>query len=246
MKESYKVEKLNNENVVLSTMPTYGSAEWNDYVMEQFTDEEVVVDNGKRCPKCAGLRRVTRLVLGDIISSAPIQFAPSLDVNGPGRATVVYEVQVKFYSDNIVRRVADIADVWHGNTDDIFAAHPAATASTRAEARALRKLLCLNNISAEELTMKDTVAAVRNSVKVEVPTKGEMKESDKMSQAQINLLDKKCKQLNINVLALAKTCGVETEVKEWTKKNASLLIDKMNEMQQTSVSEDCLGYTSWC
>lgn len=238
-----KVIDMIGNNVVVADTPAYGSSGWNDYVMSHFTEDELVTDtNGKKCPKCAGLRRVVRIVLGDVLSSAPINFAPAVDAEGPGRASAIYEVQVKFYSDGIVRRVADGADVWHGNTDDMFAAHPLATAITRAEARVLRKLLLLNNISAEELTIKDTGAAVRNSVKVEVPTKGEMNPDDKMSAAQKNFLDKKCKQINLNVVAMATNINITKPVKEWSKKDASALIDKYNYFQQNGVPPELLKY----
>ena len=53
-----------------------------------------------------------------------------------------------------------VADVSHGNTDDLFCAHPVATASTRAEGRALRKALKLRCLAAEELAKKDIVSIV--------------------------------------------------------------------------------------
>ena len=72
------------------TMPAYGSKEWNSYIMEKFEPRELIDGN----PICAGLRRVAEDVLGSIVSSRPVQVWPSTDVNGPGRATVVFEVVI--------------------------------------------------------------------------------------------------------------------------------------------------------
>jgi len=59
-------------------------------------------------------------------------------------------------------RYSEVADSWEGNTDDMFCAFAVAIASTRAEARALRKALKIKGVAAEELTKKDTAKIVRD------------------------------------------------------------------------------------
>ena len=108
------------EEVVETTMPAYGSKEWNDYVMSKFESHELIDGN----PICAGLRRVVDDVLGSIVSSRPVQVWPSTDVNGPGRATVVFEVVINWMDSGELRTFAEVADVWHGNTDDLFCGPP--------------------------------------------------------------------------------------------------------------------------
>ena len=122
------------EEEAIETTPVYGSQEWHDYIMKKFEKRELIDGN----PTCAGLRRVAEDVLGSIIVSRPSQVFPSTDNNGPGRATVVFEVVFDWMDSGQMRTFSDVADVWHGNTDDLFCAHPVATASTRAEGRALR------------------------------------------------------------------------------------------------------------
>lgn len=222
-----KIEAVVGKDLIATDVPEYGSEGWDAYVMSLFKEDELI--DGK--PRCVGLRRVARLVLGETLSSMPIHVSPATDPDGPGRATVVYQVQFKWY-DGSVRTFGDVADVWHGNTDDMFAAHPVACASTKAEARVLRKALLISAVSAEELTVKDTAAIVKRSVKVEAPTNGEMREDDKMSPAQSNLISIKCKQLNADVLSLAG----DSNPSAWKKKFASELITKINTLQQGSSS----------
>ena len=138
----FEVEQMTEQDVLITPKgdpdhPTYGSKEWNEFVMSQFENNELIDGN----PICAGLRRVAEELLGDIISSGPSEVYPSTDPNGPGRATVVYQVVFNWMNSGEVRTYSEVADVWHGNTDDLFCAHPVATASTRAEGRALRKAL---------------------------------------------------------------------------------------------------------
>ena len=86
----------------------------------------------------------------------------------------------------------EVADVWHGNTDDLFCAHPVATASTRAEGRALRKALKIRCLAAEELAKKNIVEIVQQTVAV-------VSNDARISQQQIQFIDTKCKQLDISV-----------------------------------------------
>lgn len=232
--ESEKVEEE-------TTMPAYGSKEWNDYIMGKFEDRELIDSN----PTCAGLRRVAEDVLGSIVSSRPSQVWPSTDPNGPGRATVVFEIVINWMDSGELRTFAEVSDVWHGNTDDLFCAHPAATASTRAEGRALRKALKLRCLAAEELARKkDIESIVRQTVKVE-PTDGSWHEEDSISPAQVNFIDGKCKQLDINVMEFL-NIGSETydSIGQVSKKTASKMLGLLNEYQNKSKDkpDKIMGY----
>lgn len=223
-------------------MPAYGSENWNEYVMSKFEDRELIDGN----PVCAGLRRVTEEVLGTIVSSRPTQVFPATDPDGPGRATVVFEVVIDWMDSGQYRTFADVADVWHGNTDDLFCAHPVATASTRAEGRALRKALKVKCLAAEELTRKKDVAAIVRQT-VQVPTDGEWKEEDSISEPQINFIDAKCKQLDIDVIKFINS-GTDSydSIKDIGKKTASKMLGVLNEYQNKSkdIPESMQGYDS--
>ena len=152
--ENIKLETPSNtdtsvKNVIQTDAPHPLSPEWNDYVMGLFTETEMVDGN----PLVHGLRRVSEMLLGQIVFSGPTQVFPVQRDDHHGRATVIFTVE---FSNGI--RYSEVADSWEGNTDDTFCAYAVAIASTRAEARALRKALKIRAVAAEELTKKDTAA----------------------------------------------------------------------------------------
>lgn len=132
----------------------YGTPEWQDYVMSQFREDELV----DGCPKCNGMRRIAQLVLGDIVSSKPTQVF--VVGNDPRTVTVLYEVVFDWKLNTVVdygnlgvlqndfRTFGGLADCTEEKT--VYGRHPAATAESKAEARALRKALALNVVTAEE------------------------------------------------------------------------------------------------
>ena len=131
-----------------------------------------------------------------------------------------------------------------GNTDDMFCAFAVAIASTRAEARALRKVLKIKGVAAEELTKKDTAKIVRDLSKQTSSTSGDYDDSSRMSDAQFNFIDVKCRQLNVNGKKLFKeVCNVDQNSKA-SKKAASEIIDVLNNYQKdkSSVPDGIVGY----
>jgi len=135
--------------------------------------------------------------------------------------------------------------VWHGNTDDLFCAHPAATASTRAEGRALRKALRIRCLAAEELARKDIVSIVQQSVQKDNPTDGEWDEDAKISSSQINFIDNKCRQLDINIMEFVNSGENEYDsIEEVEKKKASTMLGVLNKYQtkQSDIPENVMGY----
>lgn len=173
--------------------PDYLSPEWHDHVMTFFASHELVDDGDKKCPTTAGLRRVAELLLGPIVDSRPEFIAPVKE-ESLGRATVSYVVKFGSFLDGPGRVFGDVADVWNGNTDDLFAVHAPATAATRAEGRALRKALKLRGIAAEEICRK-----LKGSVS---DGNAIASTSDVMAtKEQINFLNTRCKKLDMNVMA---------------------------------------------
>tara|TARA_Y100000004_G_scaffold187619_1_gene240664 strand:- start:767 stop:1516 length:750 start_codon:yes stop_codon:yes gene_type:complete len=238
-------EKQESEEEVNAT-PIYGSQEWHDFIMSKFEKRELVEGN----PTCAGLRRVAEDILGSIVVSRPSQVFPSTDVNGPGRATVVFEVVIDWMDSGKLKTFSDVADVWHGNTDDLFCAHPVATASTRAEGRALRKALKIRCLAAEELTRKkDVESIVRETVNSNKTVDGEWQENDSISDPQINFIDAKCKQLDINVLNFINAGSEQYDsINNVSKKTASSMLSTLNEYQnkKRKTPDSIMGYdTNW-
>tara|TARA_R110002020_G_scaffold276503_3_gene491848 strand:- start:1118 stop:2044 length:927 start_codon:yes stop_codon:yes gene_type:complete len=229
------VEENSNEE----ERPSIFSDEWNEYVMAHFKPNELIDGN----PICAGLRRVAELLLGDIIESGPEQVFPATDNSGPGRATVVFKVVFNWMNGDSIRTFKEVADVWHGNTDDLFCAHPVATASTRAEGRALRKALKLRCLAAEELAKKDIVDIVQQAVK-KAPTSGEYESSKSISSQQVQFIDNRCNQLDIDVVKFI-NIGENTynSIAEVTKDNAKKMIKVLNTYQNgNEIPEKVKGY----
>ncbi len=222
------------KDVVMSDVPSMLSPEWHDYAMTLFTESEMVDGH----PLVAGLRRVAELVLGPIMFSGPIQVFPVQREDHHGRATVIFSVE---FANGM--RYAEVADSWEGNTDDMFCAFAVAIASTRAEARALRKALKIKGVAAEELTKKDTAKIVRDISNTKNASEGEYDDQSRMSDAQYNFIDVKCKQLNIDGEKLFARFGVDSG-KKVSKKIASEIIDSLNDYQRdkSSIPQDIIGY----
>lgn len=222
------------KNVVVSDAPSMLSPEWHDYAMGLFVESELVDGH----PLVAGLRRVAELVLGPIMYSGPTQVFPVQRDDHHGRATVVFTVE---FENGM--RYAEVADSWEGNTDDTFCAYAVAIASTRAEARALRKALKIKGVAAEELTKKDTAKIVRDISSTKNASEGEYNDQDRMSDAQYNFIDVKCKQLNIDGEKLFAHFSVDSG-KKVSKKIASEIIDSLNDYQRdkSSIPQDITGY----
>tara|TARA_R100000152_G_scaffold20350_1_gene13837 strand:+ start:83 stop:1000 length:918 start_codon:yes stop_codon:yes gene_type:complete len=220
--------------------PSMFSDEWNEYVMAHFHNNELIDGN----PICAGLRRVAELLLGDIIHSGPEQVFPATDGLAPDRATVVFKVVFDWMNSGQNRTFMEVADVWHGNTDDLFCAHPVATASTRAEGRALRKALKIRCLAAEELAKKDIVGIVKESVK-KTPTSGDYEPTQNISTQQVQFIDTKCKQLDVDAFAFINMGnGSYSSVGEVTKDSAKKMIKVLNNYQnnQADIPQNIRGY----
>ena len=222
------------KDIVMSDEPSMLSAEWHDYAMTLFHESEMVDGH----PLVAGLRRVAELVLGPIVFSGPTQVFPVQRDDHHGRATVIFTVE---FANGI--RYAEVADSWEGNTDDTFCAYAVAIASTRAEARALRKALKIKGVAAEELTKKDTAKIVRQISSVKESSGGEYDDQSRMSDAQYNFIDVKCKQLNINGEKLFASFNADSG-KKVSKKVASDIIDKLNDFQRDKslIPQEMSGY----
>lgn len=247
--ENFEFVQVTDNDVVRipkkeSAGPEYGSKEWSDYVMSMFEPSDLIDGN----PNCAGLRRMAEKLLGDIISSGPSQIFPATDNNGPGRATVVFEVIFNWHNTGEIRTFREVADCWHGNTDDLFCAHPVATASTRAEGRALRKALKVKCLAAEELTRnKDVAAVVRQAINHDKPITGEISDKDKISSAQINFVDTLCKKLDIDAMKHLNSGHLKyNNIQEITKKNAIDLLALLNKYQngEAVCPPEIKGYNS--
>jgi len=217
-----------------SNAPDMLSPEWNDYVLQFFTDKELIDGN----PLTAGLRRVAEMLIGEIISSKPVD-VQRIETGDPiGKTTVTYEVQflVKNGDREYVKTYADVSDVWAGNTDDLFAVHAPATASTKAEGRALRKALKLRVVAAEELCKKDVSQYLsQQSSQLE----------ERIKPEQVKYIDINCKKLDIDVIKFINSGEkVYNSVYEVKRDTAAKMIEMINKIKRgdQKLNEDIKGY----
>ena len=102
------------------------------------------------------------------------------------------------------------------------------------------KLRCL---AAEELAKKDIVNIVQESVK-KVPTSGEYEGGNKISSQQIQFIDNRCNQLDVDVISFI-NMGENTygSIEQVTKESAKKMIKVLNNYQNGSaIPESIQGY----
>lgn len=156
MSEETKVEVVNDEPV----LPKMGTQEWTDYILEMMKPEEL--PNGY--PTADGLRSVVH-ALGWFINHANAKVAQAPSSVNDHVATVEYTISVNtepnnkyagsiFGGPSTNRTVTEVSDASARYIKDPYRKNLSATAATKAEGRALRKLLCLKNVLTSE-EMKD-------------------------------------------------------------------------------------------
>lgn len=187
-------EETNNSDINDGT-PSMESPEWHDYVMSLFTDDELVkTENGDKLPKLPGLRRVTKSIFPILVNSTKIVGFPSVNNNfmAVAESNIVIELPT-----HMVVEYTDVADCTQDNTDPPFNAHLTSTAASKAEARNLRKILCLRSIAAEE---HSNASRVKNETPARVEDDESFTGPSEITDTQIALVDTICKELNIDVI----------------------------------------------
>ena len=131
-------------------------------------------------PTVDGLRRITELVLGPIVhTETEIVQVPTKE--NEGRATAVCTVAVLVGDTGYSRKASGSGDAWHKNTDMPYSKFPVAMAETRAEGRALRRVLQLRKVvAAEELSARATDSQDEDY-------------SESVNENQSNFIDVMCK-----------------------------------------------------
>lgn len=170
---------------IANVIPEMDSPEWSDYVLSQLAPNELA----DGAPKVDGLRRLAKKLLGPIVRSlgTVVQSPTFSSANGWQPAVSQYEVAILWTRDDELkgREVVyrDCAETWEGNCKNaVVAQFRVETATTRGEARCLRKLLALKVIAAEEKIY------------------GSLEETPMIMSQQILFIDTHCRDLNINVI----------------------------------------------
>jgi len=199
---------------------------WPEFVLSHLEENEKI----KGHPKADSLRRLTELLIGQVVQiRTQVPQCPSMESNG--RATVIVHVTVEPYDTNLtVMQASGAADVGVNNTEQLFAKFPVATAETRAEGRAYRKLLRLINVvTAEEVVDENQI----------------YDPDDRISSQQISMIDVMCSsvKLDIDIAKLLSQYDVEAaNLENISKSKATEICKIVNSYQQTSVPEELIGY----
>lgn len=223
--------------------PRMTDPDWPAFVMRHFAEDELDREGN---PLVHGLRRVARLLLGPILESRAIpvqapQYVPGLEKVGVLQpTTVAYRVKILMCRDVPEGMGAyevpfeDLADVYFGNTDEDFARHPSASASTKAEARCYRKALQLRGIAAEEKTVVPAFESAQDGL---------------ITHGQVNFLWRLCQRNDINLMKYVNLGKKKYEtVYEVPSGTATAMIEHLSELQRdpTKVPAGVKGYDdSW-
>lgn len=179
-------------------LPKYASNAWSDYVMSQFEEEELFEER----PTVPALRRVTELLLGEIVESRPHDICVMGDTVVCNYTLVVswgrglLENNGGYFDVNIdipTRMFGAIGEASVKNTQGVFQNYQASIAETRAEGRALKKALGIKCSTAEEIMLDD-----KTSVLGQV-TEEEWKGEENISNTQKKFIELKCRELGIDV-----------------------------------------------
>ena len=106
--------------------------------------------------------------------------------------------------------------------------------------------LKLRVLAAEELAKKDIVGIVQQSVNKQ-PTDGEWNPAEKVSPQQINFIDNKCSQLDIDVMKFVNSGSTRyPSINNVTKDTAKNMIVELNKYQNqtTNIPPEVKGYVS--
>lgn len=230
-------------------LPQYGSPEWQKYVLGLLNADEV---NSEGYPKCFGLRRVANLLLGPIVSQGVSNLSVIPIVTAEDRnsraVTVVYDIHIEW---NLSKKVPVIlatardgyqSELLHNDirkfsgtadcVEDInspYGRHPAASAETKAESRALKKALLLNILTAEE---KVSGYDERDAVE----TRKDISES-KISEQLKNFILAKLAKLNLDVNKtiadyLSSVGSTQKSLNDFTMSEGQQCFTYINSLQQ--------------
>lgn len=212
------------------------TSEWDAYVMGQFSADEL--EDGK--PKVAGLRRVTQKLVGPIYqSNVTIYQCPNQGTDN--RAVVAYSLTLQvlnanhpLYGNEI--SLSDAADVGRDNTNDPYVRHSVGTATTRAEARILRKILGIKAIAAEESFDRGAVSYQEEAV---------INFEGKASDAQLQVMDYIMRRQGTNPVAFLAEFKTGKTKHTLTEEDAEQLMAKLNEFNKDGVPSTMSGYKEW-
>lgn len=205
-------------------VPAKTSPDWHNFVMSKFDRETEVDAEGN--PGVDALRRVCELVLGPIIFARAdvIKAVEADNINS------VCSYTLKVQTPGQLLEITEVADCSPFNADPKYAIFATALAATRAEARALRKLLRLRKIvSQEEIS--------------DVPVEAAGFASGAINGQQMATIKSLAKQANVNIKKYAKH-KFKQELDNLLFSDGGKMIQELNKYRnyRESVPAAIIGY----
>lgn len=203
---------------------------WNDWVLSQFEQGEVLTTEKGVAPTVPGLRRLAEKLVGEIIESETKVVNAPTELNGY-RATVVHKITFRVGGYN--RKFSGAADIGPQNTQSPYCDFPVATAETIAEGRALKRALKLRAHSYEELSGGMTAEIPQSTI-----TLDDIDIDAGVNSAQKAAINSLAKKLNVNVLKVLGDNPLSTA------EQAKQLIGSLNALQQKfeDIPDEVRGY----
>jgi hypothetical protein len=216
MKNKIEMELKMTQPNSIEGRPDENSKEWSTWIMSLFGEDEKRED----MPTCDGLRRVFKLVVGDITETyIDVVKAPtSTDQTATVRCSISF---IKYGQGTKIRSISDAVDVNQDNTPWPYCKSSVATASTKAEARALRKGLGLVRIYAAE-----EIQEGMNSDEITAASADGNKPISDSAKIAINTM---CNRLSIKPAKLFAFMGIEkSEVANLSYTESHSVLAKLN------------------
>lgn len=178
--------KAQIEDITSKTPPAMGSEGWTEYVLSQLRPNEIIDGS----PKVEGLRRICSDILGPIVSNI-VSIGQTPNPQNHYMATMMCSVCVSTPEGMLT--VTEIGDAHNRNTPHPFSLHLSSTAASRAEGKALRKLLQLTGLVVAEELAPENAEALEAAEHTQFSL-------EYITNTQFTLLDKLCSENNINVV----------------------------------------------
>ena len=220
------------DDEIVKPIPRYYEPEWNDYVMAQFLDEE---KDKNGYPKVDGLRRLTELLLGEVVESFPVQSTCDGNVSAVNwRLSIAWREGLDPYIDINrpepfpIRTFGAYADACPLNCKPPYSNFLSSMADTRAEAKAFRRALRLRVIASEEAQLGEVGTFDEKVSDGSYPAESPITSTQ---EAQIKVLCLK-PNLNIDFEKLAQK-QFSKELSKVTREQASSLIVLLNKYQSS-------------
>jgi|JI10StandDraft_1071094.scaffolds.fasta_scaffold495497_2 hypothetical protein len=217
---------------------------WTDLILGELAENEISVSkDGKKYPRVRGLRRIGSYITNAFINCEVISCN---EVYAACKATAVV-----CREDGRLIVASSMAEATPANVNnDMIAKHLLATAESRAEGRCWTKVLKLNCLTAEEMSL-DTENKDKDAEKsVDID-----KEEAWSSDIQKKMINNKSKKLDINPMKYAELLAglddelsVASDIKDGvlSKKLAARLIEALDKVTKDGkkIPEDLQGFVS--